>query len=74
MKNKADALKDEEYYITEDKTDADMELKKRLSPIIDEARKSNKKWKFRNGKLIIEGTLWIGEIPTPVHEELMGDI
>ena len=63
MKKKRQCLLDETYYITDDLTENDLDLKKRLKPVMDDAKANQKRWKFRNGKLIIEGQLYTGPIP-----------
>lgn len=63
MKRKRDALKDEAFYIIDDLTEADLDLKKRLKPVTDKARAEGKTWKFRAGKLIIEGQVYKGPVP-----------
>lgn len=52
------ALQNEPYFITEDLTQKDLWTKRRLKPVIDQARQQGKRWKFRNGKLFIEGQLY----------------
>lgn len=76
LQNKRQCLAEDTFFFTDDMTDADVEMKKRLKPIIEEATSANKKWKFRAGKLIIEGKLYTGPIPDlaadPVHEGSTG--
>ena len=57
MKQKIDCLKDTNYYMVDDLTDYDLVLKKKFKPLIDDARMNKKPWKFRNGKLIVDGRL-----------------
>ena len=63
MQNKAKCLEHENYFITDDMTEDDLELKRRLKPVTTDAESKGQKWKFRNGKLIIGGQLYTGPIP-----------
>ena len=56
-------MAEEAFFFTDDMTDADVEMKKRLKPVIDQATSEKKKWKFRAGKLFIDGKLYKGPIP-----------
>ena len=40
-----------------------MEIKRRLKPVMDKAKSEGKKFKFRAGKLIIDGRLYNGPLP-----------
>jgi archaellum component FlaC len=51
-------LQGECYFLMEDLTLQDLHTKRRLRPIIDQARQDGKMWKFRDGKLIINGQLY----------------
>ena len=48
-------LRDRDYFIVEDLTKQDYNKKRSLKPQIDQARRENKRWSFRNGKLYIDG-------------------
>lgn len=52
------ALFRESHFITDDLTQKDLQTKRRLKPVIDQARQEGKRWKFKNGKLIIEGQVY----------------
>lgn len=58
MRKKRDALKSENYFITDDMTKADLQKKGSLKPVIEEAERLKKKWKYRNGQLFIEDRLY----------------
>jgi hypothetical protein len=58
LRRKRRALSGTDILIVEDATPADMELKRKLQPVINRAKEEGKLWKFRNGKLIIEGRLY----------------
>ncbi len=60
MKKKREALKDLDYFITDDMTKADLQKKADLKPVIDEAVRQRKKWKYRNGQLFIDDRLYRG--------------
>lgn len=53
LREKAKALVDEHYLITDDQTATDMAKKRAFQPVIDNAKRQQKKWKFRAGKLIV---------------------
>ena len=52
------ALFRESHFITDDLTLKDLQTKRRLKPVMDKARQEGKRWKFKNGKLIIEGQVY----------------
>ncbi len=58
LKQKREKLGNETYYITDDQTDEDMATKRRLQPVIDKAKQENKRWRYTQGKLYIEGQLY----------------
>jgi hypothetical protein len=49
-----------EYYLTEDMTQGDMDRKRELAPVIEEAKQRHIPWKFRNGQLYLSGGLLWG--------------
>ena len=51
-------LKESGLFITEDLTRNDLMEKIRLKPVIDKAKQKGEKWKFKNGKLMIEGKIY----------------
>ena len=53
LKRKREALREVQYYITDDMTKSYLDRKSEVQPFIDEARRHNKQWKFRNGHLFI---------------------
>ena len=55
---KRDSLKDVPYYITEDQTEMDMKKRNDLQPIIEQAKRDGKHWKFRKGELYIDKRLY----------------
>ena len=55
LKQQREGLKHKEYFIVDDLTQQDLQEKRRLQPIMQQASAEGKKWKFRNGRLIIEG-------------------
>ncbi len=57
LKIQREALKDQHYFITDDLTKNDLETKKRLHPIIQEARNKGQKWMFKNGHLYVNGAI-----------------
>lgn len=61
MWKKREALKDVNYFITDDMTKLDLRKKEELKPVIDEAVRQRKKWKFRNGQLFIDDRLYRGD-------------
>ncbi len=58
LKQKREKLARKKYYITDDETDEDMATKRRLQPVINKAKEDNKKWRFTQGKLFIDGELY----------------
>ena len=58
LKGKREALKDKKCYITEDLTQADIEAKKSVKPVMDAANQKGKKVRFREGKLFIDGKMY----------------
>ena len=58
FKMKRDSLKDVPYYITEDQTEMDMKKRNDLQPIIEQAKRDGKRWKFRKGELYIDERLY----------------
>ncbi len=54
MRDKSDV----QYYITDDQTAADMAKKRAFQPLIDNAKRQGKRWKFRAGRLIVENTVY----------------
>ncbi len=58
LKNQRMALNGQGYYIIDDLTKADMDTKKRLQPVIQQARDKGQKWQFKNGQLIVNGQLY----------------
>lgn len=61
MKSQRECLKDKQYYIADDLTKQDLETKKRLRPVIQEARNRGDKWTFKNGRLYIKGIIHVEE-------------
>lgn len=55
---KREVLDGEDFYITEDMTQADMERKKKLAPVIEDAKQRRIPWKFRNGQLYLNGQFY----------------
>lgn len=55
FKMKRYALRNEDYYIVEDLTRADLAVKKQLQPEMDQLRSQGKRFKFRDGKLMVQG-------------------
>ena len=68
FKNKRQALQNENYFFVDDLTDSDLQTKKQLQPVIDQAIKDKKKWTFRNGQLRIEGQLYRRPTGGPTEE------
>ena len=60
---KREALDGAGYYFTDDITDMDLQTKRALKPVMDEARSEKKEVKFRNGKLFINGNIYRGSTP-----------
>ena len=58
LRQKRKKLEKEQFFIVDDMTDADLATKRRLAPIIEEAKRSNKKWRYRDGQLWIDGQLY----------------
>ena len=58
QKRKREALREVQYYITDDMTKSDLGRKREVKPVIDEARRHNKQWKFRNGHLFINDRIY----------------
>ena len=58
FKIKRDSLKEVPYYITEDQTEMDMKKRNDLQPIIEQAKRDGKRWKFRKGELYIDERLY----------------
>ena len=48
-------LKNKAYFFVEDLTKKDYETKRALKPVIDKARHEGKRWRFRDGKLYVNG-------------------
>ena len=48
-------LKNKAYFFVEDLTKKDYEIKRALKPVIDKARHEGKRWRFRDGKLYVNG-------------------
>ena len=69
--SKRSALDKCNYYITDDLTEADFNLKNKLKPIIKTAVDEGKTVKYRNGCLYIDGQLYRGPIPV-VHPKTGG--
>jgi hypothetical protein len=63
LQKSRDALKSKDYFLADDMTSQDLSTKRALQPVIDKAKRDNKPWKFRNGKLIIDGRVYDGPIP-----------
>ena len=49
------------YYLVDDLTDMDLQKKKFYRDIIEDAKANDKRYKFRNGKLVIDGNFYIPE-------------
>lgn len=58
LRKKWEVLKDKPHYIVDDLTDADLEAKQRLKPVMDEARRQKKTVKFSKGDVYINGALY----------------
>ncbi len=58
LNRKRTVLQEEEYFITEDMTQKDLERKTELKPVIEEAKQKKIAWKFRNGQLYLNGQLY----------------
>ncbi len=58
LKQKRQRIGREKYFITVDQTDEDMAAKQRLQLMFEIAKQENKKWRFTQGKLFIEGQLY----------------
>lgn len=54
MQNQREKLSDVPYYLVDDLTDMDLQTKKSYKEVIDQAKTDHKKWKFRNGKVVID--------------------
>lgn len=54
LQKKREALNGKTYYITDDLTDIDMERKRALKPVMEEARKKHQSVKFVKGQLYID--------------------
>lgn len=54
LQKKREALNGKDYYITDDLTDSDMEKKRALRPVMEEARKKHQSVKFVKGQLFID--------------------
>ena len=65
---KRDSLKDVRYYITEDQMERDMKKRNDLQPIIEQAKRDGKRWKFRKGELYIDERLY----RSPPGDDLRG--
>ncbi len=68
LKNKRAALEGADYYITDDMIKADMDRKRELQPVIDDAVRQHKKWKFRNGQLFINDRIYRTDRRGGFHE------
>ena len=66
LKGKREALKDKRCYIIEDLTQADIEAKKSVKPVMDAAYQEGKKVRFRQGKLFIDGKMY-----RPPHSDVV---
>ena len=53
LRKKGDSLKDEDFYIIDDLTEEDMKKKRRLRPVMEQAKRENKQVRFRNGSIFI---------------------
>ena len=49
LKKKRESLQHEAYYITDDMTDADLAKKIGLKLVIEDAKRQNKRWRFKKG-------------------------
>jgi len=58
LQNQRRALANEHFHIIEDMTEADLQTKHSLRDVIEKAKQEQKRWKFRNGKLIIDGEVY----------------
>ena len=68
LKEKSKALQHTNFFISEDMIPADIDLRRRLKPVMDQAKADGKKFKFRGGKLIIDGRLFKGPFPDTASE------
>jgi len=59
QKRQRESLKDKDFFIVDDLTKHDLEVKQRLQPVIRDARSKGKKWIFKNGNLYINGQLYV---------------
>ena len=58
LKHKREALREVQYCITDNITKSDLDRKREVQPVIDEARRHNKQWMFRNGHLFINDRIY----------------
>ena len=56
--NQRQKLSDVPFFLIDDLTDQDLQTRRSLKDVIDNAVKEKKRWKFRNGKLVIEGQVY----------------
>lgn len=63
IRQSCDALRSECYFITDDMTQQDLQRKRDLKPVIEQVQRENIRWRYRNGKLIIDGQQRQGQHP-----------
>ena len=61
LKYQRERLSGVPYYLVDDLTDMDLQKMKSYRDIIEDAKANDKRYKFRNGKLVIDGKLYIPE-------------
>ena len=58
LKMKKEVLKNEDYYVTDDMTEADLAKKISLRPVIEDAKSQKKRWSFRKSVFYIDGQVY----------------
>ena len=61
LKYQREGLSDVPFYLVDDLTDMVLQKNKSYRDIIEDAKANDKRYKFRNGKLVIDGRLYVPE-------------